>query len=107
MQGALVYILAMLNNRSVKLLTVYIALNTPLHNIFIKKEKYHEFQFCGAITDFILYYHFQTSRILYNTMAKDDIKMTVFRAGSAGLYEFTHMSFGLSNAGSSSCRLMK
>ena len=38
----------MLNNRSVKLLTIYIVLCIPLHNIFIKKEKYHKFQFCGT-----------------------------------------------------------
>ena len=40
-------------------------------------------------------------------MAEDDIKKTAFRAGSSGLYEFTHMPFGLSNAGSNLCRLMK
>ena len=40
-------------------------------------------------------------------MAEDDIKKTTFRAGSSGIYEFTHMPFGLSNAGSSFCRLME
>ena len=40
-------------------------------------------------------------------MAEDDIKKSTFRAGSSGLYEFTHMPFGLSNAGSSFCRLME
>ena len=40
-------------------------------------------------------------------MAEDDIKKTAFRAGSSGLFEFTHMPFGLSNAGSSFCRLME
>ena len=34
-------------------------------------------------------------------MEESDIKKTAFRAGSTGLYEFTHMPFGLSNAGSS------
>ena len=42
----------MLNNRSVKLLTIYITLCIPLHNIFVKKEKYHKFQFHGVITHF-------------------------------------------------------
>ena len=55
MQGGLIYILPMLNNRSVKLLTIYITLHTPLHNIFVKKEKYHEFQFCKAITSILSY----------------------------------------------------
>ena len=40
-------------------------------------------------------------------MAEDDIKKTAFRAGSSGLYEFTCIPFGLSNAGSSFCRLME
>ena len=40
-------------------------------------------------------------------MDENDIKKTAFRAGSTGLYEFTRMPFGLSNAGSSFCRLME
>ena len=52
MQGDLIYSLPMLNNRSVKLLTIYITLHIPLCNISIKKEKYQEFQFCRTITNF-------------------------------------------------------
>ena len=40
-------------------------------------------------------------------MEESDIKKTAFRASSMGLYEFTHMPFGLSNAGSSFCHLME
>ena len=34
-------------------------------------------------------------------MLKLDIHKTAFRAGSTGLYEFTHMPFSLSNSGAS------
>ena len=40
-------------------------------------------------------------------VAEENIKKTTFRAGSSGLYEFIHIAFGLSNAGSSFCRLME
>ena len=40
-------------------------------------------------------------------MSEDDIKKTTFRTGSSGQYEFTFMCFGLANAWSSFCRLMK
>ena len=40
-------------------------------------------------------------------MEESDIKKTAFRAGSMGLYKFTHMLFGLPNAGSSFCHLME
>ena len=40
-------------------------------------------------------------------MEESDIKKTAFRASSMGLYEFTCVPFGLSNAGSSFCRLME
>ena len=39
-------------------------------------------------------------------MTEEDIEKTTLRTGSSGLYKFTHMPFGLSNAGSSFCRLM-
>ena len=40
-------------------------------------------------------------------MAEADIHKTAFCAGSSGLYEFTHMPFGPSNAGASFCLLME
>ena len=57
---------------------------------------------CNVFTSFDL-----AQGYLQLAMAEDDIKKTTFRAGSSGLYEFTHMPFGLSNAGSSFCRLME
>ena len=36
-----------------------------------------------------------------------DIQKTAFRDGSSGIYEFTHMPFGLSNSESSFCCLME
>ena len=56
---------------------------------------------CNVFTSFDL-----VQGYLQLAIAEDDIKKTAFRAGSSGLYEFTHMPFGLSNAGSSFCRLM-
>ena len=40
-------------------------------------------------------------------MDEADIHKTAFHTGSSGLYEFTHMPFGLSNAGASFCHLME
>ena len=38
---------------------------------------------------------------------ESDILKTVFCAGSIGLYEFTHLLFGLTNVGASFCHLME
>ena len=40
-------------------------------------------------------------------MDEADIHKTAFHTGSSGLYEFTHMPFGLSNVGASFCCLME
>ena len=40
-------------------------------------------------------------------MDEADIHKTAFHVGSSGLYEFTHMPFGLSNVGASFCHLME
>ena len=40
-------------------------------------------------------------------VAESDVHKTAFRAGSSGLYEFTHMPFGLSNSGLNFCHLME
>ena len=40
-------------------------------------------------------------------MEEDDIQKSAFRARSSGFYEFTHIPFGLLNAGSSFCHLME
>ena len=50
-QGGLLYIPPLLNNRAVKLLTIYSTLHIPLCNIFIKKEKYHKLQLCGPVSN--------------------------------------------------------
>ena len=57
---------------------------------------------CNVFTSFDL-----VQGYLQLAMAEYDINKTTFREGSSGLYEFTHMPFGLSNAGSSFCRLME
>ena len=57
---------------------------------------------CNGFTSFNL-----AQEYLQLAMAEDDTKKTTVRADSSGLYKFTHMPFGLSNAGSSFCRLME
>ena len=44
---------------------------------------------------------------LQMAMEETDIPKTAFRAGFSGLFEFTRMSFGPTNAGASFCRLME
>ena len=44
---------------------------------------------------------------LQMAMEEAHIPKTAFRAGSSGLFEFTHMPFRLTNAGASFCRLME
>ena len=51
-QGSLLYILLLPNNRVVKLYAIYRVLHISFCNIFIKKEKYNEQQLCRAITKF-------------------------------------------------------
>ena len=48
-----------------------------------------------------------TQGYLQLAMEDNDIKKTAFRAIPSGLYEFTDMPLGLSNAGSSFCCLME
>ena len=44
---------------------------------------------------------------LQMAMEEEDMKKTAFRARSSGLYEFTRIPFGLTNAGASFCCLME
>ena len=48
-----------------------------------------------------------TQGYLQLAMDEADIHKTAFRAGLSGLYEFTRMTFGLSNVGASFCHLME
>ena len=48
-----------------------------------------------------------TQGYLQLAMDEADIHKTAFRVGSLGLYKFTPMPFGLSNAGTSFCHLME
>ena len=49
----------------------------------------------------------QAQGYLQMPVEEADIQKAAFRAGSSGLYEFTHMLFGLSNSVSSFCCLME
>ena len=42
MQGSLLYILPLPNNRVMKLSAIYSILQIYFHNIFVEKEKYNE-----------------------------------------------------------------
>ena len=44
---------------------------------------------------------------LQMAMEEADIRKTAFHTDSSGLYEFTHMPFGLTNTGTSFCHLME
>ena len=44
---------------------------------------------------------------LQMAMEEEDMKKTAFRAGSSGLYEFTHIPFSLTNASACFCHLME
>ena len=48
-----------------------------------------------------------TQGCLQLAMEEGNIQKTAFGAGPSGLYEFTHIPFGLSNAGTSFCHLME
>ena len=50
-QGGPLYIPSLLNNRTMKLLTIYSTLCISLHNIFIKKEKYYELELCWPVSN--------------------------------------------------------
>ena len=82
-----------------KLNSITISNAFPLPHIDKALQAVHN---CNVFTSFNL-----AKGYLQLAMAKDDIKKAAFRAGSSGLYQFTCMPFGLSNAGSSFCRLME
>ena len=82
-----------------KLNSITISVAFPLPHIDEALHVVHNF---NVFTSFDL-----VQGYLQLAMAEDDIKKTAFRAGSSGLYKFTHMPFGLSNAESNFCRVME
>ena len=73
----------------------------PFHYLELTKP-------CRLSTVVTVFFSFDLAQgYLQLVMDESDIKKTAFRAGSMGLYEFTRMPFGLSNAGSSFCCLME
>ena len=71
----------------------------PLTRIYEALQAVHN---CQWFTSFDL-----AQGYLQMPVEEADIPKTAFRAGSSGLYEFTHMPFGLSNSRSSFCHLME
>ena len=84
MQGGLLYISSMLKNRSVKLLTIYIALCIPLCNISVKKEKYHKLQFCGAVTNFFHNIIFKLQNYYITLLTIESLKNSLMSAFNPG-----------------------
>ena len=71
----------------------------PLPHIDEALQAVHNFQWFMSF-DLVLGY-------LQMPVEEADIQKSAFRAGSSGLYEFTHMPFRLSNSGYSFCYLME
>ena len=86
-------------------------------HLHIDYHKFHHSKRCSSITpkdealqafhssNWFTSFHLAQG-YLQLVMEEDDIKKTAFRARSSGLYEFTHVPFGLLNASSSFCCLM-
>ena len=71
-----------------KLLTIYITLHIPLCNIFVKKEKYHEFQYTGAVANLFSNIVFKLEEYYITSLSGQNIfslQMNMF-------YIFSHSS---------------